>query len=112
MYIADAVVGYYKILVQGHAGEAYNIGNESPEVSMLELAELLVETGRESIGYKGRVIRRESEDSNYLADNPQRRCPIIDKARSELGFNPVIPLGEGVRRMLSWYKDNQDAQAE
>jgi nucleoside-diphosphate-sugar epimerase len=109
-YIADAVVGYYKILVKGRAGEAYNIGNESPEISMLELAELLAKTGRESFSYSGQVIRRESADSSYLADNPQRRCPVIDKARSELGFNTTVPLEEGLRRTLSWYKDNQDAQ--
>lgn len=111
-YIADAVVGYYKILVQGRAGEAYNIGSESPEISMLELAKLLVETGRESFGYAGQVIRRESDDSSYLADNPQRRCPLIDKARSELGFDPAVPLEEGLRRTLSWYEENQDAQDE
>ncbi len=110
-YIADAVIGYYKILVRGRAGEAYNIGNESPEISMLDLAELLARTGREFFGYEGRVIRNKSEDASYLTDNPQRRCPVIDKARSELGFNPEVPLQEGLYRALAWYGDNQDAQA-
>lgn len=109
-YIADAVIGYYKVLVCGHAGEAYNIGNESPEVSMLELAELLAKTGRESFSYTGRVIRSVSDDSSYLADNPQRRCPVIEKARSQLGFNPEIPLEEGLRRTLAWYNDNKEGQ--
>jgi nucleoside-diphosphate-sugar epimerase len=109
-YIADSIVGYYKILIRGRAGEAYNIGNESPELSMLELAELLVKIGRECFGYAGRVVRNASHDSNYLTDNPQRRCPMIDKARSQLGFNPEVPLEEGLRRTLTWYKDNQHAQ--
>ncbi len=33
-YSADAITGYYKILVQRPAGEAYNIGIERPEISM------------------------------------------------------------------------------
>ena len=109
-YIADAIVGYYKVLMRGRTGEAYNVGNESPEVSMLELAELLTKIGRECFGYAGRVIRSESNDSSYLTDNPQRRCPVIDKARSQLGFNPEVPLEEGLRRTLAWYQDNQEAQ--
>ena len=109
-YIADAVIGYYKILVRGRAGEPYNIGNETPEISMLELAELLAAAARKTFGYQGRVIRNESEDSSYLIDNPQRRCPVIDKARAELGFNPGVSLEEGLHRTLSWYEENQDTQ--
>jgi len=41
-YVADAVVGYYKILVRGRPGEAYNVGVEEPEISMAELAEKMV----------------------------------------------------------------------
>ena len=37
-YVADAVAGYYKILVKGRPGEAYNVGVETPEISMAELA--------------------------------------------------------------------------
>ena len=107
-YIADAVIGYYKIVVRGRGGEPYNIGNESPEISMLDLAELLAGTGRELFGYEGQVIRNQSEESSYLTDNPQRRCPVIDKARSELGFSPEVPLKEGLYRTLVWYEDNQD----
>ena len=109
-YVADAVVGYYKILVRGRAGEAYNIGVESPEVSMAELAEELVEIARELFGYKGQVVRGISSDGDYLVDNPNRRCPVIAKARGELGYNPSISLHEGLRRLLMWYSENSMAE--
>lgn len=109
-YVADAVVGYYKILVRGRAGEAYNIGNEKPEISMLTLAEMLTAAARRLFGYQGKIIRRESSDKDYLTDNPQRRCPVIAKARAELGFDPVVPLEEGLHRTLVWYEANQTAQ--
>ena len=41
-YVADAIVGYYKVLVKGHRGESYNIGVESPEISITEVAERMV----------------------------------------------------------------------
>ena len=106
-YVADAIVGYYKILTRGRSGEAYNVGTESPEVSMLRLAELLRDIAREELGYNGQVIRGASSDREYLTDNPQRRCPSIAKARSELGFEPQITVEDGLRRTLLWYNSNR-----
>jgi UDP-glucuronate decarboxylase len=109
-YVADAICGYYKILVKGRPGEAYNIGVEKPEISMLELAEKVVDLGREIFGYKGKVVRQDSTDKQYLLDNPNRRCPIIDKARTELGYNPNVLVDEGLRRSLLWYAGNRVAE--
>jgi nucleoside-diphosphate-sugar epimerase len=109
-YVADAITGYYKILVKGHPGEAYNIGVESPEISVAELAEKVVGLARELFGYQGRVIRQVSSDLDYLIDNPNRRCPVIAKARNHLGYNPTILVDEGLRRSLIWYSDNRNAE--
>ena len=109
-YVADAVVGYYQALTRGRPGEAYNIGVDSPEVSMLELAEMMVRLGGELFGYEGRVVRAESDDPEYLTDNPDRRCPVIDKARDELGYEPEVGLEEGVRRSLLWYADQLEGE--
>ena len=51
-----------------------------------------------------------SEDSDYLVDNPNRRCPIIDKARAELAYDPSIDIDEGLRRSFIWYQGNSEAE--
>lgn len=109
-YIADAVVGYYKVLVRGRAAEAYNIGNETPEISMAALAELMAALAREQFGYSGKVVLRPSAEKDYLTDNPQRRCPSIAKARKDLGFEPKIPLEQGLAQTLAWYGENRVAE--
>ena len=109
-YVADAIVGYYRVLVRGQAGEAYNIGCESPEITMEDLADRIARLGSELFAYSGRVVRRPSVDSDYLTDNPRRRCPDITKARRELGFSPEIDVDEGLRRTLLWYAENRNAQ--
>lgn len=109
-YVADAVCGYYKILVKGRPGEAYNVGVERPEISMTELAEKVAALGRELFGYKGTVVHDRSDDEEYLLDNPQRRCPVIDKARQELGYSPSVAIDEGLRRSLIWYAGNRVAE--
>lgn len=103
-YVADAVVGYLKILIKGKSGQAYNIGVESPEVSIRQLAERMVNIAKKDLGYTGKVIVEESKDKNYLTDNPQRRCPVITKAKEELGYNPTVSLEEGLFNTLLWYK--------
>ena len=37
--------------------------------------------GRELFGYSGKVVHGHSAEADYLVDNPNRRCPVIDKAR-------------------------------
>jgi UDP-glucuronate decarboxylase len=105
-YVSDAVAGYYKVLVRGRAGEAYNVGAEAPEVSMADLADRVVRQATALFGYRGRVVRRASSDAEYLTDNPQRRVPVIEKARTELGYAPQVGLDEGLRRALLWYAGN------
>jgi UDP-glucuronate decarboxylase len=109
-YVADAVVGYYKVLLRGTSAEAYNIGTETPEISIAELAERLVSLARELFGYRGRVIRGASDDANYLVDNPDRRCPVIAKARRDLGYDPRVTLDEGLRRALLWYHEHRHGE--
>jgi nucleoside-diphosphate-sugar epimerase len=108
-YIADAVVGYYKVLVRGRPGEAYNIGVSAPEISIADLAERVSALGRQLFGFQGRVTFAASGDTNYLIDNPRRRCPAIEKAKVALGYDPKIPLDEGLRRTLIWYAEHREA---
>ncbi len=110
-YVADAVSGYFKVLVKGRPGEPYNIGVERPEVSMAELAQRIAATAGELFGFEGAVVRQASSDPDYLVDNPNRRCPVIEKARTELGYAPTVTLDEGLRRALLWYAGNRDAEA-
>jgi UDP-glucuronate decarboxylase len=109
-YVTDAVIGYYKVLLRGRSGEAYNIGVEKPEISISDLAIKISTIAKELFGYAGKVIFKESQEQDYLVDNPNRRCPKIEKANTELGYNPRIMLDEGVKRMLIWYNENRVAE--
>lgn len=108
-YIADAINGYLKILLHG-TYDYFNIGIESPEISIARLAEIYVEAGREIMGYTGQVRYAVSEDKEYLTNNPQRRCPDITKARTILGYNPSITVEQGVRRFLQYLKESDKGE--
>ena len=91
-------------------GEAYNVGVETPEISMRELAQRARRARPRAVRLPGpRSCTSRAPDKDYLVDNPMRRCPIITKARTELGYDPQVGLDEGLRRSLIWYAGNREA---
>ena len=100
-YAADALAGFLLALFKGKGGEAYNVGNDGPELSVIELADRIEKV-------LGRKVAREivKHPDHYPADEPNRRCPDLAKSRKELGYAPKIPLEEGLKRYLAWTDRN------
>jgi UDP-glucuronate decarboxylase len=99
-YVTDALVGFLLTILRGVPGEAYNIGNPKPEISMVDLVKRIE-------GVLGRSVDHnivEYPDS-YPTDEPSRRCPDIRKARLQLEFEPNVDLDEGLRRFFRWAMD-------
>jgi UDP-glucuronate decarboxylase len=108
-YIADAINGYLKVLLHG-TYDYFNIGIEAPEISISQLAEIYVAAGKEVFGYTGKVRYATSNDKEYLTNNPQRRCPNIDKARRILHYAPSITVEDGVKRFLTFIKESEEGE--
>ena len=66
---------------------------------MRELAGMLLGTA----GSHRQVIHKPSDEADYLTDNPNRRCPNLEKARTLLGYKPCVDLKFGLKRLLEWY---------
>jgi UDP-glucuronate decarboxylase len=98
-YVSDALTGYLLVLLSSRHAEPFNIGTEFPEISIRDLAALLLKIA----GSRRKVVHRPSEEVHYLTDNPNRRCPDITKARSQLGYKPLVDLETGLDRTLEWY---------
>ncbi len=39
-----------------------------------------------------------------IMDDPSRRCPDIAKARRVLGWEPHVPLAEGLEKTIAWFR--------
>ena len=100
-YISDAITGYLLALLSKDKGEVYNIGNAVPEISMSDLANLIIEISNS----KSKIVYKTNKDVHYLTNNPQRRCPDISKAKNKLNFSPNISLEEGLGYTYKYYSD-------
>ncbi len=91
-YVDDEVAGLLALLDSTETGPM-NIGNPD-ERTVLDLAQRVLEaTGsRAPIAF-----------GPLPADDPVRRCPDITLARTRLGWEPSIPLGEGLARTVEHF---------
>jgi UDP-glucuronate decarboxylase len=71
-----------------------NIGNPG-EFTIRELAELVIEL----TGSKVALIERP-----LPADDPARRRPDISLAKQVLGWEPKVPLKEGLKKTIDWFQ--------
>ena len=88
------------MLLNGISGQPYNIGCETPEISMMELAR----SYESAVGRSLDVAVVEYPDS-YPETEPRRRCPDITKAKLQLGYAPDVDLDDGLKRFMGWAVD-------
>jgi dTDP-glucose 4,6-dehydratase len=96
-YVDDEVRGILALLESGEVGPV-NIGNPD-EFTVLELARTVLDV----TGSSSEIVFEE-----LPADDPTRRRPDITRARELLGWEPEIPLREGIERTLEWYRRERD----
>jgi len=99
-YITDAMEGFLRVICLGKSGEAYNIGNNNPEVSIMDVTKILKKI-KNNLSYQ-KIDYPES----YPDDEPQRRCPDLTKAKLHLKYKPRISLDRGLQLFYNWAKDN------
>lgn len=95
-FVDDLVDGMIRMMNSrdGFTGPV-NLGNPG-EFTMLQLAELIIQI----TGSHSKIV--------YLPlpqDDPTQRKPVIELAKKELDWEPTIPLEEGLKRTIAYFKE-------
>lgn len=99
-YLADATAGFFTVLLKGENAVPYNVGNSEAEISIIDLANLLVNLFPEK---KLRVIKEKLKSkSGYLQSTISRNCPDTSRIGS-LGWRPRTSLADGFKRTIESY---------
>ncbi|MBO6068186.1 MAG: SDR family oxidoreductase [Bacteroidales bacterium] len=95
-YCDDLIRGFMAMMATGdEVTGPINIGNPG-EFTIKQLAELVIEL----TGSKSKLVYEP-----LPSDDPTQRKPLIDKAREILGWEPTIPLREGLIRTIAYFDD-------
>lgn len=92
-YVDDTVAGLIALARSDFSGPV-NIGNPA-ESTVLALAELI----RDLAGSNSAI-----EFTPAAVGDPRRRCPDIDRARRELGWEPLVDYRCGLSTTLQWFQ--------
>ena len=93
-YVEDLIEGLIRLMNVEDLHEPVNLGNPG-EFTIMQLAEEVIKACDSKSGF------------TYLplpADDPRQRQPNITRAQTALGWNPTIPLREGLKRTVDDFK--------
>ena len=97
-FVSDMVDGMVRLL-QSDETTPINMGNPD-EMTILEFAHTVQEvTGSDS------SIEFVTPTDERTADDPKVRCPDISKARRVLGWEPKVPLEEGLQHVIAYFRE-------
>jgi dTDP-glucose 4,6-dehydratase len=94
-YVSDLVRGI-NLTMESDFCEPINLGNPD-EVTILQIARdilALIPQSKSTITFHP-----------MPPDDPRVRCPDISRARQILGWSPVVPRQEGLKKMIDFYRD-------
>ena len=97
-YVSDLVDGIVRLLLRSRTPDSHlptNIGNPG-EFTIAELATLVLELTGSSSPLDRRPLP---------ADDPKQRKPDITRARATLGWEPRVPLREGLAETLAYFRE-------
>jgi len=92
-YVSDLVEGIYRLMMSD-VSDPVNIGNPN-EMTIQQLAEEVIRL----TGSKSKIVHKPLPE-----DDPKIRQPDITRARTLLGWEPKVPLAEGLPRTLAYFR--------
>ena len=96
-YVDDLVDGFVRLMEHPTETGPVNIGNPV-EFTMIELAQLIGEV----LGKPVDLVKKPLPQ-----DDPRQRRPDISRARETLGFEPKVPLRDGLERTIAYFAGRQ-----
>ena len=94
-YVDDLIEGFVRMMDQDKIIGPVNIGNPG-EFTMLELAKEVLDL----TGSKSKIVYKP-----LPGDDPKMRRPDISLAKSALGWEPTIPLRQGLEKTICYFDE-------
>lgn len=92
-YISDMIEGIIRVM-RSSIHEPVNLGNPR-ELSIMEFAQIVCDLNGRCPGFKYEKLP---------TDDPRVRRPDISRAKTELGWEPVVSLEEGLKKTMEYFK--------
>jgi dTDP-glucose 4,6-dehydratase len=103
-YVSDLVDGILRLVASEYA-EPINLGNPH-EMKIIDFAHLV----RSLVGSSSEIVFVTPRDER-TKDDPQTRQPDISLARAVLGWEPRVPLENGLKATIDYFRRMLEGKA-
>jgi len=94
-FVDDLIDGFVSLMeASDEVTGPVNLGNPT-EFTILELAEMIIEMTGSATKIKSRPLPE---------DDPVQRCPDISLAKEKLGWEPAVPLNQGLKTTIEYFQ--------
>jgi UDP-glucuronate decarboxylase len=93
-YVDDLIEGFVRVMEQTETAGPINLGNPG-EFTISELAEVTLKL----VGGRAKIVHK-----RLPADDPRQRRPDISLAKRLLKWEPTVPLEEGLKRTIAYFR--------
>ncbi|MCL2617992.1 MAG: NAD-dependent epimerase/dehydratase family protein [Defluviitaleaceae bacterium] len=97
-YISDATAAYFKLLIDGKPGEAYNVCNTEESISIRQLGEIV-----SNISGVDFIFKERCASEMYLNDSNPDNITFLNDKLIALGFEFKVGAVEGFKRVLDYF---------
>lgn len=94
-YVSDLVDGIVRMMGSEDFTGPVNLGNPG-EYTVMELAKMVIEM----TGSKSKIVHKP-----LPSDDPKKRKPDISLATSKLGWKPAVPVQEGLKKTIEYFRN-------
>lgn len=98
-YVADCAAGLLSALVNGKAGEAYNLANPQARVTIAEFAE------KAAVAEDCKVVFENPTETDVANRSPISKQVLSTKKLESLGWIPAFSIDEGIQHTLDILKE-------
>ncbi len=102
-YLSDATEAFFRILLNGESGEAYNVCNTKQKISIIELANILVNLYPEK---NLKVIKHRRDISEKYTEYKNNDVSILNDKLKSIGWNPKHDIKNGFNRTIESILEN------
>lgn len=96
-YVSDIIDGIIKAAEwEGVTSDMFNLGSRE-EITINKLAETMTQL-------TGKAPELKPTYADAIPDEPRRRCPLIEKAKTTLGYEPKVDLAPGLKETIDWFR--------
>ena len=109
LYIKDATVMFFKILLSEKNGEVYNVGNEENVVSVGQFAKLVCKAANEFNKKKINVIT-DISNTRYYKHAVKSVVPDMGKFKKEFNYNPTTNIDTAIQRTMKFFINENEGE--